>query len=128
MKKLSRMLCALLLAACMCACSATAEELTGEAEGYGGPLKVAVTVTDGKISQVKVTSHQETEGVGTRAIDELPAAIVAAGMWTWLPGRRTPAVRFCKRWTTRWGARPRLLRHSRRPQVPRRMLCAMGLA
>ena len=60
MKKLSRMLCALLLAACMCACSATAEELTGEAEGYGGPLKVAVTVTDGKISQVKVTSHQET--------------------------------------------------------------------
>ena len=79
MKKLSRMLCALLLAACMCACSATAEELTGEAEGYGGPLKVAVTVTDGKISQVKVTSHQETEGVGTRAIDELPAAIVAAG-------------------------------------------------
>ena len=47
MKKLSRMLCALLMAACMCACSATAEELTGEAEGYGGPLKVAVTVTDG---------------------------------------------------------------------------------
>lgn len=37
MKKLSRMLCALLLAACMCACSATAEELTGEAEGYGRP-------------------------------------------------------------------------------------------
>ena len=36
MKKLSRMLCALLLAACMCACSATAEELTGEAEGVTG--------------------------------------------------------------------------------------------
>lgn len=37
MKKLSRMLCALLLAACMCACSATAEELTGEAEATAAP-------------------------------------------------------------------------------------------
>ena len=32
----------------------------GSAKGYGGRLKVLVTVKDGKISDVKVTSHSET--------------------------------------------------------------------
>ena len=79
MKRMGRIVLALGLAAGLCACSAVAEERTGEAEGYGGPLQVAVTTEGGRITQVRVTAHQETEGVGTRAIDALPAAIVAAG-------------------------------------------------
>ena len=47
----------------------------GEAEGMY-PLKVSVVVKDGKISDVKVIEHTETEGIGTLAIDQLPAAIV----------------------------------------------------
>lgn len=59
-------------------CAATAEELVGEAQGYGGLLRVSVTMDGDRIAGVNVTEHQETEGVGTRAIDALPAAIVAA--------------------------------------------------
>lgn len=61
------------------ACSASAEELTGEAEGYGGVLRVAVTMEGGVIRSVRVTEHHETEGVGTRAIEALPDAIAQAG-------------------------------------------------
>ena len=78
MKRWGQCLLALCMAVSLCACTATAEELTGEAEGYGGPLKVAVKVENEKITQVRVISHQETEGVGTKAIDALPDAIVAA--------------------------------------------------
>ena len=78
MKRTLRLTLTCALAAVMCACTATAENLTGEAEGYGGPLKVAVTVEEGKITQVRVTEHKETEGVGTKAIDTLPDAIVQA--------------------------------------------------
>ena len=78
MKRTLRLTLTCALAAVMCACTATAENLTGEAEGYGGPLKVAVAVEEGKITQVRVTEHKETEGVGTKAIDTLPDAIVQA--------------------------------------------------
>ena len=79
MNRTLRIILTCALGAALCACTATAaENLTGEAEGYGGPLKVAVTVEDGKITQVRVTEHKETEGVGTKAIDTLPDAIVQA--------------------------------------------------
>lgn len=79
MKRAMRITLTCALAALLCGCTATAEHLTGEAEGYGGPLKVAVTVSEGKITEVRVTEHKETEGVGTKAIDTLPDAIVQAG-------------------------------------------------
>lgn len=47
----------------------------GEAEGMY-PLKVAVEVKDGKIAKVEVVEHEETDGIGTLAIDQLPPAIV----------------------------------------------------
>ena len=73
---------ALLTAASMTACtSASSEERTGQAEGYGGTLTVRVTTEGGKITNVEVTEHNETEGVGTRAIDALPQAIVTANSW-----------------------------------------------
>lgn len=75
-------LCLCLLSAClMAACSASADERVGEAQGYGGTLKVRVTVDGDKLTRVEVTSHHETQGVGTRAIDALPEAMASAGTW-----------------------------------------------
>ncbi len=51
---------------------------TAQADGFGGPVKVEVTVDANAITAVTVTEHQETEGVGTKAIDALPGAIVDA--------------------------------------------------
>lgn len=41
-------------------------------------LKVAVTVEDGKIVDVKVVSHEETEEISGAAIEIVPASIVEA--------------------------------------------------
>lgn len=68
----------LLLCAVMTGCTANADQRTGEAEGYGGTLRVTVTMNGDDITAVKVIEHHETEGVGTRAIDALPAAIEKA--------------------------------------------------
>ena len=47
----------------------------GEAQGMS-TVKVSVTVTDGKISDVEVVEHNETEGFCEPAIEQIPAAIV----------------------------------------------------
>lgn len=49
----------------------------GRGAGIGGPVVVAVKLTDGKISQVRVVEHHETEGIGTKALDVLPGQAVA---------------------------------------------------
>lgn len=77
-KTISLMLACMLLIPCLAGCTAGAEQHTGEAEGYGGKLKVTVAMNGDDITSVKVTEHHETEGVGTRAIDALPAAIEKA--------------------------------------------------
>ena len=69
-------LCLLLLA--MTGCAAGAEPRTGEAQGYGGVLRGTVEGNGGDITGVRVTRHSETQGVGTRAIEALPEAIVQA--------------------------------------------------
>lgn len=71
----------LLLTTMACACAVTAEERVGQAEGYGGTLKVMVTMDQGKLQSVQITEHHETDGVGTRAIDALPDRMVTAGTW-----------------------------------------------
>lgn len=76
-----KMLLCLLLACMLAGCTASADERTGEAQGYGGTLKVRVTVDGEKISKVEVTQHSETQGVGTRAIDTMPDAMASAGTW-----------------------------------------------
>lgn len=45
-------------------------------KGMHGEVKVEVKVIKGKISAVSVTSHKETEGIGTAAIEQLPAKII----------------------------------------------------
>ncbi|WP_018306546.1 FMN-binding protein [Desulfitobacterium hafniense] len=47
-------------------------------KGIQPGLKVSVTIKDDKITDVTVTENGETEGVGSRAIDELPGKIVEA--------------------------------------------------
>lgn len=41
-----------------------------------GELKVEVKVASGKISAATVTSHNETAGIGTAAIDQIPGKII----------------------------------------------------
>ena len=53
-------------------------EYIGEAEGYGGPVKVKVTMDGTKISKIDVISHNETPGIGTKAFDSIPNAIIEA--------------------------------------------------
>ena len=40
---------------------------------------MTVTVKDGKIAEVKVGENSETQGIGSKAIEQLPAKIVEAG-------------------------------------------------
>ena len=51
---------------------------TGEGKGIGGTFEVTVTVKDGKITAVEVGDNSETQGIGSNAIDQLPAKIVEA--------------------------------------------------
>ncbi len=46
--------------------------------GIQGPIEVSVTISDGRIADVTVGDNNETEGFGSRAIAEIPSAIVAA--------------------------------------------------
>ncbi len=51
---------------------------TGDGKGMGGSVPVTVTVEGGAITSVEVGDNSETDGIGTKAISELPGAIVAA--------------------------------------------------
>ena len=75
-KLLSIVLAAVMLMGLVSA--AQAEELNGIAKGFGGEVTVVVTVEDGKITAVTAKGDNETPGIGTKALEELPAMIVAA--------------------------------------------------
>ena len=51
----------------------------GKGKGIGGDVPVTVTVSGGKITDVTVGDNSETEGIGSKAIEQLPAKIVEAG-------------------------------------------------
>lgn len=50
----------------------------GTSSGYASGLKVQVTISNGKISDVQVVSHNETPGFCERAIETVPAEIISA--------------------------------------------------
>ena len=60
------------------AAALTDGEYTAEGKGIGGKVPVTVTVKDGKVSEVKVGDNSETQGIGSKAIEQLPDAIVKA--------------------------------------------------
>ena len=51
---------------------------TAEGKGIGGKVPVTVTVKGGKVSEVTVGDNSETQGIGSKAIEQLPAKIVEA--------------------------------------------------
>jgi uncharacterized protein with FMN-binding domain len=53
-------------------------EYIGEAEGFGGTVKVKVTMDGDKIAKIDVLSHSETAGVSDPAFATVPDAIIAA--------------------------------------------------
>lgn len=55
------------------------ETKTGKATGFGGELTVEVTTDNGTITAVTIVNHNETAGIGTPALEQLPEMIVAAG-------------------------------------------------
>ena len=85
MKNLKKYTLILAAAAVFSACSnddagSTNSSGTGEATGagYGGDMKVTVTVEDSKIKSID-TEHTETEGIGAEAIPELTDEITKNG-------------------------------------------------
>ena len=52
-----------------------AQTLTGSAIGRNGPIDVEVVATPDRIYQIKVTNHEETEGIGSVAVEKLPVTI-----------------------------------------------------
>ena len=53
-------------------------EYTAEGKGIGGKVPVTVTIKDGKIASVEVGDNSETQGIGSKAIEQLPDEIAAA--------------------------------------------------
>ncbi len=48
----------------------------GEAQGHNGPIKLTVTVADGKVSDITVDEHAETDGIWEKAEESVIPAIV----------------------------------------------------
>ena len=75
MKKLLGIMLALALL--LTSTAAFAEAYEGAGQGNGGEIKVAVTVEDGKITDIQVVSHSETAGLSDPAFESIPAAVIA---------------------------------------------------
>ena len=54
-------------------------EFTGTAKGMGGDVTVTLTLTDGKITGCTAEGADETPGIGTMALEQLPTAIAESG-------------------------------------------------
>lgn len=55
-----------------------ATSASGSAPGFGGEIIVTLTVEEGKLTDVAVQGDNETLGVGTFAIEQLPLAMIKA--------------------------------------------------
>ena len=55
-----------------------ANEYIGEADGFGGPIKVKVTMDGDKIAKIDVLSHGDTPGICDKAFAAIPQAIIDA--------------------------------------------------
>ena len=57
---------------------ASAQHLTGTAQGRNGDVTVEIVADDGMIYRINVVDHQETDGIGTKAVEALPTSIFQA--------------------------------------------------
>lgn len=51
---------------------------TADAQGYGGKVIVTITVNESQITAVSIEGPDETDGIGTKALDEMPDLILEA--------------------------------------------------
>ena len=57
---------------------AEAKSGTGTAQGYGGEVTVTLTAEDGKLTDVVIEGPNETQGVGSMAVEQMPALMLEA--------------------------------------------------
>lgn len=81
-KKLALLLSAAMMLSLVPGASGYAQEdaitCTGSAQGIDGPVTVEVVATQDEIISITVTEQNETAGIGSVAVEELPAAMVDA--------------------------------------------------
>ncbi|MBR5560316.1 MAG: FAD-dependent oxidoreductase [Clostridia bacterium] len=72
---MKRIISLVMCLAMLCTC-AMAETFEGVGTGFGGEIKVAATVEDGRLTAVEVLSHGETAGISDPAFAKIPAAMI----------------------------------------------------
>lgn len=77
MKNKSRIIGLLLVGSLFVTTIANAEVFSATKPGFGGDVMVSITVEDQKIVDCQIAGDQETAGIGSRAVEEMPALIVA---------------------------------------------------
>ncbi len=79
MKKLISLLLTLALALSLCAPSMADGAFTATAPGFNnGEMTVTLTIEGDKLIDVQVAGVDQTEGIGTKAMEDLPARMIAA--------------------------------------------------
>lgn len=69
-------LAATLAVAALGTTTVTAQVYKETVSGHNGPMTVEVTIEKGAVKAVKVLKHSETVGIGSVAVEKIPAAIV----------------------------------------------------
>ena len=69
-----------LVPACV-ASAVSAESYTASVNGFGGEISVTLTIEDGTITDAQVTGAAETDGIGSKAVEQMPAQILEAQTW-----------------------------------------------
>lgn len=79
MNKIGKLMLSAMMAFSLVACSSSTKtvsgEYTGTAKGMGGDVTVTLTLKDSVITDVKAEGKNETEGIGTKALEKLPGEI-----------------------------------------------------
>jgi len=77
MKKLFSLILSLcLLMSCCAAAYAADGEFSATAKGFGGDVTVTLTIANDQITAVTAEGPMETEGIGSKALEELPGRMV----------------------------------------------------
>ncbi len=76
MKRIAALLLTLVMVLTLIPAMAETVSATGTAKGFGGDVTVTLTVTDGVITEATAEGANETAGIGSVAIEKLPAAMV----------------------------------------------------
>ena len=86
MKKVLSLISSCVMAIALVGCSngtsstkGVSGEFTGTAKGLGGDVTVTITLEDSKITNVVAEGKDETEGIGTKALESMPEAMKEAG-------------------------------------------------